>query len=179
MTKHMPSALRSPPAFEILPFSPERAGFFHDVNAAWIHDMFVLEDIDRAVLEDPQHHIIAPGGDILFVALPKKGLVGAGALKFHRAGQIELTKMGVSSAARGQKAGEALLSALIARAQEMGADDLFLLTNSACEAAIHLYEKAGFQHSDDVMRAYGGTYDRCDVAMRYGSAHLSDKGRAA
>lgn len=31
---------------------------------------------------------------------------------------------------------------MIARAQEMGAEPLYLLTNKRCEAAIHLYESS-------------------------------------
>ncbi len=35
---------------------------------------------------------------------------------------------------------------MIERAKALGADPLYLLTNSRCAPAIHLYEKAGFQH---------------------------------
>lgn len=169
----MTSALPSVKALEIFGYSAERAVFFRDINAEWIEEMFVLEDIDRQVLEDPQSHIIDKGGDILFVAMPDHGIVGAGALRPILPGVIELTKMGVSSTARGQKAGEFLLHALISRALQMNAEDLVLLTNSACQAAIHLYEKAGFVHSEDVKSLFGATYSRCDVAMRHGGANLS------
>ncbi|MEM9233470.1 MAG: GNAT family N-acetyltransferase, partial [Pseudomonadota bacterium] len=87
-------------------------------------------------------------------------------------------KMGVTTAARGQKAGEALLHALIARAEELDAKDLFLMTNSICAPAIHLYEKAGFVHSTDVKENFGKTYGRCDVAMRFGGATLSPAAKA-
>ena len=72
--------------------------------------------------------------------------------------------------ARGLKAGEFLLHAMIARAQALGADPLYLLTNRACAAAIHLYEKCGFAHDAGVMAAYGARYARCDVAMLHRSA---------
>lgn len=150
---------------QILPFSPERAVHFDRINRAWIEAMFVVEEIDDRVLRDPHTHIIDPGGEVLFVATPELGVVGAGALKPAGAGAFELTKMGVDEQARGLGAGEALLKALIARAVEMGVRELFLLTNRKCAAAIHLYEKHGFQHSEEVMRRFGGAYCRCDVSM--------------
>ena len=74
---------------------------------------------------------------------------------------------GVRETARGLKAGEFLLEAVITRAQTMGAAKLYLLTNHICEAAIHLYEKLGFVHDGQIMAEYGARYERCDVAMRY------------
>lgn len=44
---------------------------------------------------------------------------------------------------------------------------LYLLTNYICAPAIHLYEKAGFQHDAEVMEKYGKSYARCDVAMAF------------
>ena len=67
----------------------------------------------------------------------------------------------------GLKAGEFLLRAVIARARELNAETLYLLTNSRCAAAIHLYEKLGFIHDAGIMRDYGADYARCNVAMRY------------
>jgi ribosomal protein S18 acetylase RimI-like enzyme len=49
----------------------------------------------------------------------------------------------------------------------MGADPLYLLSNRRCAAAVHLYEKLGFQHDAEIMARYGARYERCDVAMRY------------
>jgi N-acetylglutamate synthase-like GNAT family acetyltransferase len=147
--------------------APELAKAFHDINAAWIEAMFTLEDGDRKTLLNPQGAIIDKGGDILFVEVDGLGIVGACALMPHSDGAVELTKMGVLDTARGKKAGEALLAAVLKRAEEMGIMTLFLLTNHICEAAIHLYEKAGFVHDADIMERYGCGYERCDVAMRY------------
>jgi GNAT superfamily N-acetyltransferase len=157
-----------PPALKILPWSPDLAQAFHDINAQWIEAMFVLEDTDRAVLENPKALIIDKGGDILFVEVEGLGIVGACALMPAKtAGAFELTKMGVLDSARGLKAGEFLLAAVLDRARDMGIETLFLLTNKKCEAAIHLYEKLGFVHDGDIMATYGGRYGRCDVAMRF------------
>jgi N-acetylglutamate synthase-like GNAT family acetyltransferase len=82
-------------------------------------------------------------------------------------GCFELTKMGVLESVRGQKAGEFLLTAVLARAKTMDMQQLYLLTNRKCASAIHLYEKLGFVHDDAIMEQYGKRYERCDVAMNY------------
>ena len=154
-------------ALRLREYSRELQREFHDINAEWISDMFRLESADREVLEDPQTHILDGGGAILFVEAAGLGIIGTCALRKTGPRSAELTKMGVRPAARGLKAGEYLLAATIARAKEMGMDDLYLLTNSKCASAIHLYEKLGFAHDADVMARYAARYQRCDVAMRY------------
>ena len=151
----------------IVEWSDDLANDFYAINAEWIEAMFVMEPHDRDVLTDPRAHIIARGGTILFIAAEDVGIVGTCALMPAGKGAVELTKMGVREAARGRKAGEVLLDAAIARAHLMQANPLYLLTNSACSAAIHLYEKVGFAHDALMMTRYGSTYARCDVAMRY------------
>ena len=148
-------------------YSDDLAQHFHDINAEWIEAMFVLETLDREVLQNPREKIIAPGGVILFVEAPGRGVVGTCALKPTGGGGYELTKMGVWESARGTGAGAFLLEAVIARARQIGADPLYLLTNRDCAAAIHLYEKLGFRHDAGIMADYGARYARCDVAMRY------------
>ncbi len=154
-------------AFTILDYTDAHAAAFHDINAQWITRMYVLEPHDVHVLTHPREMILDPGGVILLVASPVHGIVGACALMNAGDGAFELTKMGVLESVRGQKAGEFLLRAMVARAQAMRVDTLFLLTNTKSQAAIHLYEKIGFVHDADIMARYGSTYERCDVAMRY------------
>jgi DNA-binding MarR family transcriptional regulator/N-acetylglutamate synthase-like GNAT family acetyltransferase len=151
----------------ILEYSEALAPQFYDINAQWIGAMFRLEATDIAVLENPRTRIIEPGGDILFVAHADLGVVGTCALQKTGERQFELTKMGVLESARGRKAGEFLLRAVLRRARSLRADRLYLLTNAACAPAIHLYEKLGFVHDAEIMREFGARYERCDVAMRF------------
>ncbi|MCX8477762.1 MAG: bifunctional helix-turn-helix transcriptional regulator/GNAT family N-acetyltransferase [Sphingomonas sp.] len=153
-------------ALTIREYSDDLAIHFRDINTEWITAMFQLEDADREVLENPRAKIIDGGGAILFVEAPGRGIIGTCALRKSGSG-FELTKMAVRETARGLKAGEFLLSATIQRALSMDADPLYLLTNSKCAAAIHLYEKLGFAHDAGIMARYGARYERCDVAMRY------------
>jgi len=152
----------------IFPYTDALAPHFAAINAAWIEDMFVLEDHDRHVLAHPREMIVDTGGVILFAQTPAGEVVGAGALMPTDPGAVELTKMGVLAAARGTGAGGALLAALIAAARDLpGIDTLYLLTSRKCAAAIHLYERAGFVHDAEIMARFGHAYARCDVAMRY------------
>lgn len=129
--------------------------------------MFRIEATDRDVLENPRARIVDAGGLILFAEARGLGIVGTCALQKTGERSFELTKMGVRSSARGLKVGEFLLRAMIERAMRLGAEPLYLLTNTKCAAAIHLYEKAGFRHDADIMARYGARYARCNVAMRY------------
>jgi DNA-binding MarR family transcriptional regulator/N-acetylglutamate synthase-like GNAT family acetyltransferase len=155
------------PALSICDFVDELAGAFRDINCQWIEAMYRLESADLDVLNHPRERIIDPGGAVLFVQAEGVGVIGCCGLKKTGERQFELTKMGVLEAARGLKAGEFLLKAAIARAQFMGAELLYLLSNRKSVAAVHLYEKLGFVHDTDIMRRFGAAYERCDVAMRY------------
>ena len=155
------------PALRIVQFRDDLAQAFHDINAQWIDAMFVMEATDRKVLENPRTTIIDRDGVILFVEAEGIGIVGAVALMKTSDGVYELTKMGVLESVRGRKAGEFLLAACIDRARSMNMSRLYLLTNHICAPAIHLYEKAGFRHSAEIMEKYGKSYARCDVAMAF------------
>lgn len=161
------AAQSTPDILTIHEFSDELASQFHDINAEWIDAMFKMESADREVLENPRAKIVDPGGVILFVEARGLGIVGTCALQKTGERSFELTKMGVRESARGLKAGEFLLEAIIARAMQLGAEPLYLLSNAKCAAAIHLYEKLGFAHDAGIMADYGARYARCDVAMRY------------
>ncbi len=152
-----------------LPFEKKLSSFFNVINTEWVEDMFVLEDIDKKVLQQPQENIIKQGGHIWFAKHALYGIVGTCALLKTGEGEFELTKMGVLSSMRGQKIGEKLLQYVIQQAKAMKVKKLYLLTNKKCESAIHLYEKLGFVHCEKIMQTYGGHYERCNVAMRYQS----------
>jgi len=154
-------------ALSLIEFSDELAAEFKRINAEWIAAMFAMEATDRDVLDNPRARIVDPGGAVLFVAIDGIGIVGTCALRKTGQGAFELTKMGVTEAARGRKAGEFLLARVIDRAKKLGARELYLLTSHKCAAAIHLYEKLGFIHDAGVMARHGATYQRCDVAMSY------------
>lgn len=140
---------------------------FASITREWVQEMFTLEHNDIALIDNPRPAIIDRGELIVFVADSELGIIGTCALIPVETGAFELTKTGVRRSARGRQAGQFLLSHVIARACSMEMRELFLLTNHRCEAAIHLYEKNGFEHDAEILRRYGPRYARCDVAMRY------------
>ncbi len=146
---------------------PRHAGDFDRINRQWIESMFVLEASDIEMLEHPERVIINDGGMIWLAAHPELGIVGTVALHRESEGVYELTKMGVLEHARGLKVGEQLLDHMLNDLGDFPIDELFLLTNRRCAPAIHLYEKAGFEHDADIMQRYAAHYDRCNVAMKY------------
>jgi DNA-binding MarR family transcriptional regulator/N-acetylglutamate synthase-like GNAT family acetyltransferase len=156
-----------PDDFEIVDYSDAYAADFYRINAQWILENFVLEPTDIAVLSRPREAILDAGGAILLCNHPTLGIVGTVALMKMPDGAFELTKMAIVRDLRGLKIGERLLKAALARAKTMTIETLFLLTNTKQEAAIHLYEKLGFVHSQAIMDSYGHEFVRCNVAMKY------------
>jgi len=159
--------LEAPAPFTIIDFTDAHADAFYTLNAEWISAMYRLEPHDIEVLRHPRAAILDSGGIIRLVQAAEGRIVGTCALIHTGDGQFELTKMAVTEALRGQKTGEALLLHMIDAAHALPAKRLYLLTNTKCEAAIHLYEKLGWMHDAQVMRDFGSTYARCDVAMSY------------
>ena len=146
-------------------YSDDLADDFYRINAEWIEATFSLEPADIEVLRDPHGSILAAGGEILFADAPGLGVVGTCALRKTGEREFELTKMGVSAAARGRKAGEFLLRATSERAYALGCDRRYLLSNAKNQAAIHLYEKNSFVYDAGIMAEFGARYARCDIAM--------------
>lgn len=145
----------------IVPFRPELAAAFTELNRAWIERLFTLEEADWKILRDPQAAIIDPGGQIFF-ALDGATAVGTVAAIRAAPTTVELAKMAVSPSHQGQGLGERLGRAVIDHARAAGAAKVYLETNSRLLNAIRLYERLGFRrapfpaHSD---------YARADVYM--------------
>ena len=152
---------------KIVKFTPERAKYFYSINAQWVNDMFVMEEIDEKILSNPQKYIIDKGGQVWFAIHKELGVIGTCAVKNFGDNWFELTKMGVLEKSRGLKAGEILLKQVLADCNKADIDTLFLLTNSKCEAAIHLYEKNGFVHDQSIKEKFQHLYERSNVFMKY------------
>ncbi|GMU42872.1 MAG: GNAT family N-acetyltransferase [Xanthomonadales bacterium] len=142
-------------------WQPRWAADFLALNLEWIERWFRVEAADRATLEHPQQHILAPGGAILF-ALAGEDVLGCVALKPVADGVHELTKMAVRADRRGGGIGAALMQAAIARARALGLRELLLDTHSSLQPAIVLYRRFGFV--DAPLRC--SPYARSDVSMR-------------
>ena len=147
----------------IIDYRPEHARAFHDLNIAWISQLFHVEAKDREVLEDPDGKIIARGGAI-FMAMDAGRAVGCVALIPLDDGGFEVAKMTVAEDQRGSGLGRRLLERCIDEGRARGAPRLYLETNSGLAPAITLYRDMGFSDLEPGRRPRVD-YARCDVWM--------------
>ncbi|MEM7458402.1 MAG: GNAT family N-acetyltransferase [Pseudomonadota bacterium] len=145
-------------------FRPDDAAAFRDLNLAWVEQYFTVEAEDRAQLDDPQTHILDPGGAILMAELNGEAVGTVGLVPGHGPGVLELIKMSARSDVKGQGIGRALMDAAIEKARDMGATKIWLETNTRLDAALALYRKSGFREltGDEVTPT---PYDRCNCQM--------------
>ena len=107
---------------------------------------FDFEPKDRETIADLFGHYIEPGGDVLLARDDNGRAIGCVALEPTGDGVFELSKMAVAPDERGRGTGRRLMNAAIERARALGATSLFLGSNHRLEAAVGLYESAGFRH---------------------------------
>lgn len=144
----------------IVDFSPEYRADFKRLNIAWIAKYFEVETHDLEQLDDPEHHIIGPGGYIFFAKLNDR-VVGTVALVPTGDGEFELAKMAVDENFQGRQIGKKLGEALITRAREIGARRIFLESNRRLTPALTLYGRLGFREVPLVPTPYA----RADIRM--------------
>jgi GNAT superfamily N-acetyltransferase len=145
----------------IVPFRPELASAFAELNRAWIESLFVLEEADWKVLRNPEESIMQPGGQIFF-AMDGAQAVGTAAAIRVAPETFELGKMAVRPSHQGQGLGERLGRAVIDYARSEGAAKVYLETNSRLANAIRLYQRLGFRKADFPVPS---DYARADVYM--------------
>jgi ribosomal protein S18 acetylase RimI-like enzyme len=147
----------------VVAYDPRWRADFGALNIQWLEQWFVVEAYDRQVLEDPERHILAAGGRILFAVDDADRALGTVALKHEGDGVWELTKMAVSPDARGRGIGRLLMDAALALYRSLDGRELFLESSRRLAPALALYESAGFRHHP-APRA-GSHYARADVHM--------------
>ena len=129
----------------IIPFSDQHAEAFYRLNRAWLDRYELYEPADERQLADPRGEILAPGGAI-FVAVDEHEVVGTAAIVPHGPGMVELAKLTVADAARGQGLGRRLAERCLQHARTTGARRVVLVSSSRLGPALRLYESLGFQH---------------------------------
>ncbi|MDN4164461.1 GNAT family N-acetyltransferase [Cytophagales bacterium LB-30] len=145
---------------KLVNYQPQHQPYFERFNKDWIEKYFKLEPIDVQVLENPDEHILKPGGAILVAELENQP-VGVVALKKLEEGIFEMTKMAVADRWQGRKFGQALGEGILEKAQEMKAQKVILYSQTNLNAAVNMYRKLGFQES----RQIDGVYARCNIKM--------------
>jgi DNA-binding MarR family transcriptional regulator/GNAT superfamily N-acetyltransferase len=145
---------------EIVDFTPDHGDAFRDLNLEWIERHFEVEDADRISLDDPEQHILEPGGVIL-MALHHGEVVGTCALIRMEDGRYELAKMAVAQSVRGKGIGWLLGRAALERARDLEAPAVYLESNTVLTPAIALYRKLGFRQ----VSGPPSPYARCNIQM--------------
>ena len=161
--EHWPPMNISASNVRVVGFEPRWREDFADLNIEWLQHWFVVEPHDREVLGNPEQHILADGGHILFAVDGDEHALGTVALKHDGDGVYELTKMAVTPDARGQGIGRLLIDAALALYQTLDGRELYLESSSPLITAIGMYERSGFRHHP-APRA-GSHYARADVHM--------------
>ncbi len=147
---------------KIIPYTPKYKTLFKQLNEEWIRAHFKMEETDRKSLDNPKEYILDKGGEIL-IALYKEEPVGVCALiKMEDPNyDFELAKMAVSPKAKGKGIGWILGDAIIKKAQVLGAQKIYLESNTVLKPAINLYHKLGFKK----VIGHPTPYERCNIQM--------------
>lgn len=141
----------------IIPYHTRHKQAYYDLNVDWMATTpWSFEEKDRALLSNPELHVLDKGGEIFFAVIDDEA-VGTLTMKHTGPGQFELAKLIVTDKARGQGAGTKLCKALVERFQARGGTLLFLETNSTLLPAIELYKHIGFQKLPVPHRSYNRT----------------------
>lgn len=160
---YAPGMTKDTDAIRVVDFEPRWREDFARLNIEWLERWFTVEAVDREVLDDPEAHIPAPGGRILFAVDRDDTALGTVALMRHDSTEVELTKMAVDPEARGAGIGRKLVTSALDTFAAMGGGRLFLETNARLKPAIRLYKSVGFRHQPTIR--VGSHYQRADVYM--------------
>lgn len=163
--------------FRIVDYAPCWRDDFARLNLEWLQRWFVVEPIDREVLADPETHILAAGGRVLFAIDDAGRAVGTVALKHEGDGVYELTKMAVEPGLRGGGVGRLLMQRALDVFRGLDGRELFLESSSQLAPALRLYESVGFVHHPAPRP--GSHYARADVYMIWDSRISDSQGPAA
>jgi ribosomal protein S18 acetylase RimI-like enzyme len=145
----------------VVPYAARHRERFQALNLAWITEHFRVEEADNRALGDPESYILGHGGHIFMAERDDGTIVGGCALLRNGDGSFELAKMAVDPVARGQHIGRALGEAAIARARELGAPYVELLSNTRLTPAITLYRSLGFVE----VALPASEYERANIKM--------------
>jgi GNAT superfamily N-acetyltransferase len=145
----------------IIDFNENHAYDFAQLNFEWLENYFYIEEYDKKVLSNPKKYILDEGGHIL-VALIEEKVVGTVALIKRENGIFELSKMAVTEKYQGLRIGQKLMYACIDYAGRIGANRLFLDSNTKLIPAITLYRKVGFK---EIPVPTDTPYERCNIRM--------------
>ena len=129
---------------KIIQYSSQYKKDLLEISLEWLNKYNILEDIDIQMLTHPDE-IIQNGGYILLSLdedLRATGLV----MLENNDDSFDILKLGVRKEAQGQGIATCLMNAAIEIAKLSKKSKLTLCSNHQLVAALHIYEKLGFQY---------------------------------
>lgn len=145
----------------IIPFKPQYARHFRDLNVAWLKKYFYVEKKDEELLEDCEKNIIDKGGFIFFAEYDNK-IVGCFSFIKLQSKGYELGKMAVDPRYQGLKIGQQILTFAVNHAKANNWKRITLYSSTKLDAALHIYRKYGFR---EVVLEDNLPYARSDIKM--------------
>jgi DNA-binding MarR family transcriptional regulator/GNAT superfamily N-acetyltransferase len=145
---------------KIVAYSPQYEKAYKTLNITWIQKHWELEESDYKALYKPEENIISPGGYIA-IAVHEEEAIGTCTLISMGDGSYELAKMAVDDSMKGRGVGYQLGWHMLDKARELGAQRIYLESNSILTPALNLYRKLGFKH----ISGHPSPYDRCNIQM--------------
>ena len=130
---------------EIVEYEDRYQPIFKSLNIEWLDHYHLTESHDLQILDAPRKYILDSGG-VIYLARIGDEIVGSAALMKVEGKIFELVKMSVSSRYRQMGISKLLLDKCLAAAKTLMAEKIILFSNHQLTAALHLYEKYGFQH---------------------------------
>jgi len=147
---------------QIVDYSPKYQAVFSTLNQEWISRYFKMEEADYKALDDPEGYILNRGGYILIALYEGEPLGVCALIKMDdEQYDFELAKMAVSPKAQGKNIGFLLATAIVNKAKAIGANKLYLESNTLLKPAINLYHKLGFEK----VAGKPTPYNRCNIQM--------------
>ena len=130
----------------IISYQPEHAAVFKQINLEWLDKFGLTEEGDLLILDNPKEQVLDNGGVIYLAQTDKGEIIGSAGLINEGNAVYELAKMTVTDAYKGKGISKLLIEKCLEKARELGAEKVYLLSNSQLTTALSLYEKYGFKH---------------------------------
>lgn len=108
---------------------------------------YLFQNIDEE-LSNPAIKYAAPQGELLVALDDHEKVIGMVAYHKHSDERCEMKRLYVSPECRGMKLGEKLVDEIIQHAKNAGFKEMVLDTIVPLQAAIHLYNKMGFEECE-------------------------------
>ena len=144
----------------IIDFETKYAVDFMRLNIEWLDKYELTEPADISMLGNYQSEILDTGG-VIYLAKAGEEIIGSAALIQEKPGEYELAKMAVTASYQGKGISKLLIEKCLAKAKELKAAKVFLVSSSKLSTALSLYEKYGFKHVPVV----DNHYSNADVRM--------------